>query len=215
MLITYQGHSQFLLESAQGLRVLTDPYDQRANFPVTEVTADVVTVSHSHGDHNYTQKVLGNPMIISTAGVHTLPGGARAEAFPSFHDDSEGSKRGSNLLFKIHLDGLTIAHMGDLGHPLNEEQVNFLQGTHILLVPVGGFYTIDAAQAKVLVEKVGPKMTIPMHYKTPQGGLTNIAPVEDFLHLMEPRTPSRQPLLRVTKEDLSQQPDLVVLKIQV
>lgn len=214
MLITYQGHSQFLLESAQGLRVLTDPYDQSARFPVAEVAADVVTVSHNHGDHNYIKKVQGSPMVISTAGVHTLPGGASAEAFPAFHDEVEGSKRGSNLLFKIHLDGLTIAHLGDLGHPLNAQQVDFLQGTHILLVPVGGFYTIDAHQAKALIDKVGPRITIPMHYKTPEGGLHNIAPVEDFLALMAPRTASRQPLLRVTKEDLSQQPNLVVLKVQ-
>lgn len=215
MLITYMGHSQFLLESASGLRVLTDPYDQSAHFPIKEAAADVVTISHGHGDHSYLKKVLGSPMAVRTAGVHTLPEGCTAEAFPSYHDEEQGGKRGGNLLFKIHMDGLVIAHLGDLGHPLHQEQLDFLGGTHILLVPVGGFYTIDAGQAKTLVELVNPRITIPMHYRTSEGGLPNIATVEDFLSLMAPRTPSRQPLLRVTKEDLSQQPGLVVLKVQL
>ena len=213
MLITYQGHSQFLLIGADGLRLLMDPYDKSANFPVHPIAADVVTISHGHGDHSHVAKVEGQPQVIKTEGEHTFPGGI-ARAFPSFHDAEGGRKRGSNLLFQIDMDGLVISHLGDLGHVPDADQLRFLSGTDILLLPVGGFYTINATQAADIVRAVQPHITIPMHYRTKEGGLSNIAEVADFLSLLAPLPVSRQPLLRVTREDLSEQPPLLQLDIE-
>ena len=213
MLITYQGHSQFLLQSADGFRVLTDPYDESANFPVNPITADAVTVSHGHKDHNYVAKVTGDPVIASTEGTHMLSSTVRASARSAFHDMSGGTKRGSSLLFRIEMDGLVISHLGDLGHIPDTGQLLYLKGTDILLIPVGGFYTVDAAQAVQIVRALRPRIVIPMHFRTGDHGLKPIAPVDDFLKKMAPAEASVQPLLRVTREDLSQQPHLVVLEI--
>lgn len=213
MLITYQGHSQFLLQSADGFRVLTDPYDESANFPVKPIAADAVTVSHGHKDHSYVAKVTGDPVIASTEGTHVLSSTVRASARSAFHDMAGGVKRGSSLLFRIEMDGLVISHLGDLGHIPDTDQLLYLKGTDILLIPVGGFYTIDAAQALQIVRALRPRIIIPMHFKTNGFGLKAIAPVDDFLKKMAPTEPSVQPLLRVTREDLSQQPRLVLLEI--
>ncbi|MDD4105835.1 MAG: MBL fold metallo-hydrolase [Eubacteriales bacterium] len=213
MIITYQGHSQFLLESADGFRVLTDPYDESANFPVKPIPADAVTVSHGHKDHNFTAKVTGDPVIVSTQGTHVLSSTVRALARGAFHDMAGGGKRGNILLFRIEMDGLVISHLSDLGHIPDADQLLHLKGTDILLIPVGGFYTIDAAQAVQIVRALRPHMVIPMHYRVGDEGLKAVAPVDDFLKRMAPTEVSVQPLLRVTREDLSQQPRLVQLEI--
>ena len=148
MLITYHGHSEFYLECANGFCLLTDPYDDHVGYPMGTYRADAVTVTHGHGDHSYIQKASGAPAIIDSAGEwHPAPE-VKITAIPSVHDDANGAKRGKNLIMKIEMEGLTLAHMGDQGAPLTREQITALGKIDVLMIPIGGFYTIDAAAAR-------------------------------------------------------------------
>ncbi|NLG97684.1 MAG: MBL fold metallo-hydrolase [Chloroflexi bacterium] len=165
MKIKWLGHSCFLLTSANGLRLLTDPFNEKVRFPLPEVEADVVTVSHQHFDHNNTSIVRGSPKIFSVLGQYEYRN-LRLLGVPSFHDRTGGSERGRNIIFKITMDGLNIVHCGDLGHILHEKTIKEIGAVDVLLVPVGGYYTIDASDAALVVKQLRPKVTIPMHFKT-------------------------------------------------
>lgn len=214
MLITYHGHSEFLLETADGFKILTDPYNAATGYPMCTCAADAVTISHGHGDHAEVSKVTGNPLILRDAGPHSLPHGIRIRGYHSFHDDHHGDKRGHNLCFFIQADGLTLAHLGDIGDEPDETLAQALQKVDILMIPVGGHYTIDARQAVDIARKSGARMVIPMHYRTALGGSSVIATSEAFERLISPPAPGHYPLLRVTKGDLSEQPGCVVLDIR-
>ena len=202
MLLYWNGHSEFLLESAAGFRVLTDPFDAHVGYPMRKVRADAVTVSHGHGDHSYVEKVTGHPMILTEPGVKRLTPDVRVCAMIADHDDAGGTKRGKTLLTVIEMDGLRVAHLGDLGTALSAEQRAFLGTPDILLVPVGGFYTIDAAQAADTVRALAPKVTIPMHYKTRYNSDWPIGGVEAFWTALGVEAPAETPVLRVTAEDI-------------
>lgn len=210
MIICHHGHSEFLLETADGFRILTDPYDAHVGYPMKKVPCDAVTVSHGHGDHCYVEKAEGSFAVADQAGVTHLAADVTAQGICSFHDECEGQKRGSNLMFIIECDGLRIAHLGDLG-AWDDALAAQLKDIDILLIPVGGFYTIDAQSAAALVRKIRPRITIPMHYKTAVNADWPIAPLDDFLEEMEAANAPHMPLLRVTKEDLSEHPALIVL----
>lgn len=211
MLITYHGHSEFLLEGRQGFSLLTDPFDAHVGYPMQEVRADAVLCSHGHGDHHFIEKVTGNPVLIDSEGVWQAGPDARVTAIPSFHDEVQGQKRGKNLLMKIEMEDITLAHLGDLGVSLSPEQKTALGQVDILFVPVGGFYTIDAKAAYETVQALKPRIVIPMHYKTEVNRDWPIAEAADFLRLMGCEKLTPLPLLRVTRGDLSQQPGIVML----
>ena len=211
MLITYHGHSEFYLETAGGFSLITDPYDAHVGYPMVSKAADAVTVSHGHGDHSFVEKVLGAPAIIDSAGEwHPAPD-VRITAIPSVHDDADGAKRGKNLIMKIEMDGLTLAHLGDQGVKLTAEQVKALGRVDIMMVPVGGFYTVDAKTAREIVDQVNPRVVIPMHYKTDVNAGWPIGDETEFLRLMGAEGLAPLPLLRVTRGDLSEQPALALL----
>lgn len=202
MLLYWNGHSEFLLESADGYRVLTDPFDDHVGYPMRKVKADAVTVSHGHGDHSYTAKVSGQPMILTQPGTTFLTPDVTVSSVSAYHDDAEGTKRGNTLLTVIEMDGLRIAHLGDLGSPLDQDQAAFLKDVDILLVPVGGYYTIDARQAAEIVRAIRPKVVIPMHYKTRYNAGWPISTVDPFWEALGVPAPVPVPLLRVTREDI-------------
>ncbi|MBR6184650.1 MAG: MBL fold metallo-hydrolase [Clostridia bacterium] len=211
MLITYHGHSEFYLEGADGFALLTDPYDGHVGYPMLRCRADAVTVSHGHGDHNYVQKAYGAPAIIDGAGEWRIAPEVTVTAIPSVHDDANGEKRGKNLLMKIEMEGLALAHLGDQGIRLTPEQVKALGRIDILMLPVGGFFTVDAKTAREIVAQVNPRVVIPMHYKTSVNADWPISDETEFLRLMGAEGVSPLPLLRVTKGDLSEQPALALL----
>lgn len=209
MLIYHHGHSEFLLETAAGTRILTDPYDSHVGYPMHSVACDAVTVSHSHGDHSDTAKVQGSAAVLDRPG-RTVLAEVVIEAFPCFHDDTQGTQRGSNLIFVIEADGLRLAHFGDLGE-WDESLAAQLGPIDIAFLPVSGFYTLPPARAAQLAEKLRPRILIPMHYKTDVTAAWPIAGPEAFLaHLGCEHAPTF-PLLRVTREDLSEQPYVLLL----
>ena len=214
MLITYHGHSEFYLEGADGFRLLTDPYDAHVGYPMGEYPCDAVTVSHGHGDHSYLPKAQGYQVVADHAGKITLATGVTVTAVPCFHDDVQGAKRGPNLISIIEADGLRVAHFGDLG-AWDEDLAAQLEGLDIALIPVGGFYTIDADSAARLVARIRPRILIPMHYSTQYNASWPIAPLDKCLAALNAADAPRMPLLRVTKQDLSEHPAVIVLEENV
>lgn len=177
--VKWFGHACFLITSPGGVRILTDPFDASVGYQVPSVEADVVTVSHDHFDHNNVPAARGKPTVLRGKGEYRN-GGVRVYPVASFHDADGGAKRGMNTIFVMEVDGIRIVHMGDIGHDLSQRQLDAIGRIDVLLVPVGGVYTIDAAGARRLVEMTSPRAVIPMHYKTPAVGMP-IAGVDKFL----------------------------------
>lgn len=211
MLIQHIGHAEFLIETESGIRIVTDPYDAGCGYPLRKVTADAALVSHHHHDHDAVENLKGKPRIIDTAGEYTPESGVKITAIRGFHDDAGGSKRGETLLFLIEAEGLRIVHLGDLGCALSAEQLAVLKAPDILMIPVGGFFTIDAVQAKETAEALGARIILPMHYRTGYNSDWPIADAEGFLSQYETADICRgAEALRVTKADLECQPRIVV-----
>ncbi len=210
MIFTCIGHAEFLIELENGLRIVTDPYDKTCGYPVEKVQADVVLVSHGHHDHNAVENVRGASRVIDQAGEYDLGDGVTVTAVEAFHDDAEGMKRGKTLLFSIRAEGLNAVHLGDLGHLPTNEQCGKLAPADVLMIPVGGFFTIDAPTAKSAAKLLNARVVLPMHYKTRVNADWPIAGVEDFLSLCdEPAEEIDQ--LRVAAGDLMCQPKIAVL----
>ncbi len=210
MIITYYGHSLFALEAADGHSLVTDPFDASVGYSMGHLQGDVVTVSHEHHDHNNTSLVEGSPVVIRGEGVYDPLPNVRVTGIPSFHDEDQGTHRGRNTLYLIEMEGLRLLHLGDLGHILDQAALNALGRIDILMVPVGGYYTIDSNQAVALCQALNPRIILPMHYRTQESGRLPIATVEDFLKALDVY-PVPMPLLRVTKEDLTAQPRVALL----
>ena len=176
MKLTWYGHSCFLLETAEGSAVF-DPYAPGSvpGWLLPPVTADAALCSHGHGDHNWAEGV-------------TLTGREprfRVEALHTWHDEAQGALRGDNTIHVVEAEGKRVAHLGDLGHELSPEQLRALGRVDVLMIPVGGFFTIDAATAQRVAKAIGAPVVIPMHYRGADFGYDKIGPVEDFLALRD------------------------------
>jgi L-ascorbate metabolism protein UlaG (beta-lactamase superfamily) len=181
MKIKYLAHSSFLITSQDNKKIITDPYTvgRGISYGAINETADIVTVTHSHGDHSNAKSIKGSPVIFQEAGSKTVEG-IKIKSIQVYHDEAQGSKRGTNLIYCITVDGINICHVGDLGHQLSPAQLSDVGPVDILLIPVGGFFTIDAKEAYSVVKSINPRIVIPMHYKTAKSDYP-IAPVDDFL----------------------------------
>lgn len=179
MKIRYLGHSCFVLTKSGGCSIVTDPYGD-VGFCMPEISAHAVTASHSHYDHCNVEAVQGFSAVFDKAGEYSFEN-IKISALASWHDDARGLKRGENLIFKFRMDNLSICHLGDLGEPCNDVLLEKVGRVDVLLIPVGGNYTIDAAQAKEYVDRIRPSIVIPMHYM--QRGLNiAISGPDDFLN---------------------------------
>jgi L-ascorbate metabolism protein UlaG (beta-lactamase superfamily) len=165
MKIKWLGHSCFLFTANNGVRVLTDPFDSSVGYKVPEVAADIVSTSHEHLDHSYIQAVQGDYFHVNKTGIFHHKG-IEITGVAAFHDADNGAQRGKNIIYKFTVDGIHICHCGDLGHILTPEQVKEIGHVDILLIPVGGFYTIGPDQAVEVVNILKPSVIIPMHFKT-------------------------------------------------
>lgn len=173
MTITWLGHSCFLLE-ANGFRMVLDPYHEVQGLPDVKAEANAIYCSHDHFDHGYTEN------------IHLLPGGENpftVVEVQTFHDDQGGRLRGNNVIRKFTADGVSAAHLGDLGHPLSAAQLEALGPCDAIMIPVGGYYTIDAAAAKAVADVIGAAVVIPMHYRDGGVGFDVLSTLADFTKL--------------------------------
>jgi L-ascorbate metabolism protein UlaG (beta-lactamase superfamily) len=178
--VKWLGHAAFLITSEAGTRIVTDPYGSFAglNYKPVDMSADVVTVSHDHGDHNNAKAVKG-AKVVKGAGTHTVAG-VTFEGTATYHDDSKGKQRGPNTIFCFTMDGVRVCHAGDLGHMLSEAEVSAIGSVDVLLLPVGGFYTLDAKAASAVTGQIKPRAVVPMHVRNASCEFP-IAEVEEFL----------------------------------
>ena len=213
MVIRQIHHAEFLIETESGFRIVTDPYDSSCGYPVEAVRADAVLVSHGHHDHNAVETISGHPTVISTEGIFSPDPMIRVTAVTGYHDDEEGRKRGTTLLFLIEAEGLRIVHLGDLGDALDEEKIRKLFRPDILMIPVGGFFTIDGKQAAETAKALGARTVLPMHYKTEYIAGWPISGPEEFLDAYSAQTVFRDAeALRVTSGDMECQPQAVLFR---
>lgn len=213
MTIKFLGHACFLLTDRRGSRVMIDPYEPDAfggalhYAPVAE-GADVVLVSHDHADHSYVRGVRGNPVVLRGRG-EAAGLGFRATRVP--HDQSDGRKRGTSMAFYTEMDGLAVCHLGDLGSTLAPQQAQQIGRVDVLMVPVGGTYTIDADQAHSVIEQLLPRVVIPMHYQTGRTSLP-LAPVSRFTSGLAGTERPLSSCLEVTPATVGPQRRVVVLE---
>jgi L-ascorbate metabolism protein UlaG (beta-lactamase superfamily) len=181
MKIKYLGHSAFVITSEKGLKIITDPYKPSPSLTYGEITesADIVTVSHEHLDHCNPATVRGNPEVVKGTG-RVVVKGIEFNGIASYHDEARGRMRGNNIIFCFDVDGMRVCHLGDLGHLLDNRQVKEIGSVNILLIPVGGYFTIDARAASQVCNQLKPNVIIPMHYKT-EKGIPGIVGVEEFI----------------------------------
>jgi len=214
MEIKYLGHSAFYIKS-KNARVVFDPFDpSMVGLPLKKMEADVVCVSHDHNDHNFVDGVEGNPYVISGPGEYEVKG-VKVTGIPSFHDDAGGKDRGRNSIYLVEVEDVFVCHLGDLGHKLTDNQLKGLEKVDVLLIPVGGFYTIDSKAANEVIAQIEPKMVIPMHFrpaKTSKPVFDKLGSLDDFLKEMG-ETPRYEKSLTVNKNDfVEEQVSLVVLE---
>ncbi|UCH86497.1 MAG: MBL fold metallo-hydrolase [Dehalococcoidia bacterium] len=214
MKVKWLGHACFLLTSDSGLRIITDPYTPGAfglEYAPPAETADIVTVSHDHADHNNVAAVKGNPQVVQGVGSHEAKG-VRFKGIAAAHDESSGKDRGANTIFCFALDGINICHLGDLGHDLSDQTVTDIGDVDVLLIPVGGNFTIDAPVANGICKKLAPNLIIPMHFKNARCPSFPVAGVEDFTRERQQVTTSAGSEIEVKKEQLPSGAETIVLK---
>jgi L-ascorbate metabolism protein UlaG (beta-lactamase superfamily) len=201
--ITYLGHSSFKIKT-KSATVITDPFDpDMVGLKYSGIEGDIVTVSHNHADHNAVSKVTGTKKVLEGPGEYEVMGVSMV-GYPSYHDNQKGVERGKNTIFVIEAEGLRIAHLGDLGHTLSDELVNEMGEVDILMIPVGGFYTIGPKEAVEIVGKIDPYFILPMHYKTPEMKAEladKLQPVDVFLKEIG-MTSEVLPKFSLKKEDI-------------
>jgi len=170
MRIEWIGHACFFITSEAGLSIVTDPYETGfrdiMSYGPVNVSADIITISHEHGDHNHVQAVDGKPQFVRGTGLQTVKG-IQFRGIASYHDTVQGAQRGPNTIFTFEVDGICVTHLGDLGHPLSPETLAELRGTDVLLVPTGGpGATMELQEAIDLWEDLKPSLVVPMHFST-------------------------------------------------
>lgn len=213
MVITWYGQSCFKIQA--GETVLTiDPFDKSIGLTPPRFRADILAITHNHYDHNNKESINGEPFLIDGPGEYEIKG-LEILGIESFHDNAEGAKRGKNTIYKIVMDEIRLCHLGDLGQEkLTDKQLQTLGEIDILMIPVGGKYTIAASESIVIINQIEPRIVIPMHYKIP-GLKIDIASLSEFLKEFGNKEARPEEKLTLKKKDLPQEEEtkLVVLKL--
>lgn len=209
MEITWYGHSCFRL-SERGAVVVTDPFSDDIGHQRPRIRADVVTISHDHPGHNNRIGFRGRPRFFDSPGEYEVRG-VFITGINTHHDGRRGAIRGSNTVFLFEFPGITICHLGDLGHVPDQSQVEALSDVDILLVPVGGLHTIDASKAAEVISLIEPRLVIPMHYKTPHEK-ARLQPIDKFVKEMGLATTDRLPELKVGRSGLPEDTQVRLLE---
>ena len=200
MKIEWIGHACFKLTANNGTVVITDPYDASVGIDMIPLEADLITMSHEHHDHNEPSMIVGEPMIVH-GGESASVGSVTASAVCSYHDDVQGAKRGPNAIRIFEIDGVKVVHMGDQGCMPDEAAFAAISGADVMLIPVGGTYTVDAQGAQAIIECAKPRCVIPMHVKTKRCPYP-IEKVERFLQIMGAVDVKPVDVLEMTKDNV-------------
>ena len=206
--ITWYGHSCFRL-GERGVTIVTDPPSDDMGYDRPRIRADVITISHEHPGHNNRIGFRGGPRIFDGPGEYEVKG-VFVTGIAMYHDGRRGATRGRNTVFLFEFGGITVCHLGDLGHVPTQTQVEALSDVNVLLIPVGGLHTIDAAKAAEVISLIEPNLVIPMHYKTPVEK-AKLHTVTKFLKEMGLASIPPVPELKVTKSSLPQETEVVLL----
>ena len=208
MKLKYYGHACFSLSYVGGPTLVIDPFDETVTYPPCDEICDAALLSHDHFDHNHVQTLRGGFVTIRSAGAYDVQG-VRITAVDSFHDKKGGALRGKNLILRIEGGGLTIVHLGDLGHMPDEKQLEAMSGADIMLVPIGGTYTIDTPEAEEVIRLARPKHAVAMHYRTPDYDF-NTSTCEAFERDMRAVRMPRE--IEITPENLVSLPEFLLMR---
>ena len=197
--ISYAGQSCFQISVSNSrdheANIVIDPFDEETGLKVPNFSADILLVTHDHHDHNNIKAVKGAPFLIEGPGEYEVKG-VFAQGIPSFHDDKEGKEKGQNTIYTIEAEDIRFCHLGDLGQKqLTDEQVDKIGAIDVLMIPVGGEYTIDSSAAQKIIGQIEPKIVIPMHYSLPKLKY-KLDEVSKFLKTIG--KPSTQPVDKLT-----------------
>ncbi len=213
MIITWLGQACFKIQSKDKILII-DPYDEKIGFSLPKIDADIVLMTHSHYDHSNSAAFPSAKVVIQEHGEYAL-GDVTVKGIQTFHDDVGGQKRGLNTMYKIESEGITLLHMGDFGElEVRQETLTEIGIVDILMIPVGGTYTIDGAQAATCAKQIGAKIVIPMHYFI-QGLKISLSNAEQFLQTMGVSNSAPQHFLKITKESLTGMDKSIILLSQV
>ena len=216
MHISWLGHSCFKIQDkvgSDGVTLITDPFSTQAvGLKEPKSEADIVTISHDHPDHNNLKAIKGSPFVIQSPGEYDVKG-VSIVGVDSFHDDEKGKKRGKNTIYWMEIEGVSVVHLGDLGYVPESKELEKIPNCDILLIPVGGKYTLGAGKAVELVNQIEPRIVIPMHYKTKGVTIDDIEGVDRFVKELGVN-PREEEKLKISKKDLPQDSmELIILKI--
>jgi len=206
--ITWLGHSCFLIKGKEKT-IITDPCHPDLGYRLGEPEADIATLSHLHRGHSYIEGVANDPTQIKIPGEYEI-GGTFVTGIASFHDNQKGQLRGKNTIYVIEMDGITLCHLGDLGHPLDSHLVEELGDIDILFLPVGEVSTIPVDTAMEIIRQLEPPIVIPMHYKT-DVFTGNLSPVDKFLEKLRIRGLEPKPKLSITSSSLPSTTQVILL----
>jgi L-ascorbate metabolism protein UlaG (beta-lactamase superfamily) len=215
MEINWLGHSCFMLRG-KNVTLITDPFSPQPGLPQGEarklgkITAPIVTISHNHPGHNFAEGIGGNPRVVRGPGEYEISD-VLITGVQSYHDAKRGGERGRNTIYVIHMDDLVICHLGDLGHILQEEQLEEVADADILLIPISGSNTLSAAQAAEVISQVEPRIVIPMHYRPSTGPDDGPDPLDKFCREMGIEAANPQPKLNVLRSTLPAETQVVIL----
>jgi L-ascorbate metabolism protein UlaG (beta-lactamase superfamily) len=209
MKLIWHGHSCFEMDFANGPRVIADPFDEKVGYPVCRAEADVVTNSHAHGDHNYVAGLSGDFARLNRPGRFAFED-LTVTGIKSFHDAEGGARRGPNIIFIYEAEGLRIAHLGDLGHMPDDAQFAALSGLDLMLIPIGGYYTIDTRTAVEVIRRAKPRVAVAMHFLTPVMNFP-ISDEKQFVELTVAKYACAQEI-EITRENVGGLPGAIVLE---
>lgn len=215
MIIQWHGQACFQITSSQGknnhVNIVIDPFDEATGLNLPKMEADILLVSHQHHDHNNVKGVSGTPVLVEGPGEYEIKE-VFIQGIPSFHDDSSGKERGQNTIYTIEAEEIKICHLGDFGQKeLTPEQIEKIGPVDILMVPVGGVYTISAKEAVKVMSQIEPSIIIPMHYQVPKLK-AKLDGLDKFLKTMGMKSITPQPKLSIKKKDiLAEEAKIIVL----
>lgn len=217
MNISWLGQACFKIEAksnGENITILIDPYDDSIGLKMPRVKADIALITHDHHDHNNLEAVKGEPFIIKSPGEYEIKK-VFVYGVPTYHDDKQGSERGTNIAYRIDVENLSIVHLGDLGHILNDEQLELLEDADVLMIPVDSKYTLGAKKASEVISQIEPRIVIPMHYKIP-GLKIDLDTLDAFCKEMGIKnTPTKEDKLKINKKDLiTEETKIIILPKQ-